>query len=293
VIPSAPGDLLNLRDIEQGLENLRGLPTADADIKIVPGERPGESDLVIAHHQAFPLRGTLTADDSGTKATGKYQGGVTIAFDNAAHLSDLLYLTLNHDISGKGGRGTDGGIFHYSVPFGYWNASMTLDSGSNHQTVVGASQNYTYSGRTANAELKLGRLVYRDGNNKTSLSASAFRRTASNFIDDTEVEVQRRRTAGWQASINHRYTQGGDMVDATLGYKRGTGAFNALAAPEELFDEGTSRFQIATLDMTYATPFTVTEMAWRYQINLRGQKAKTRLAAPERFSIGGRQTVRL
>jgi hemolysin activation/secretion protein len=45
--------------------------------------------------------------------------------------------------------------------------------------------------------------------------------------------------------------------------------------------------------MTYATPFTVTEMAWRYQINLRGQKAKTRLAAPERFSIGGRQTVRL
>lgn len=292
VIPASPGDLLNLRDIEQGLENLRGLPTADADIKIMPGKLPGESDLVIAHRQTFPLRGTLTVDDSGTKATGKYQGGVTVAFDNPAHLSDLLYLTLNHDITGKGGRGTDGGVLHYSVPIGYWNAALTLDGGNNHQTIAGAFQNYTYSGRTANAEFKLGRVVYRDGNNKTSLSASAFRRAASNFIDDTEVEVQRRRTGGWQASINQRHFQAGTVLDVTLGYKRGTGAFHAIVAPEEAFEEGTARFQIITLDMTYAMPFKLAETPWRYQINLRGQKNETRLAAPERFSIGGRQTVR-
>lgn len=33
-VPAQPGDLLNLRDIEQGLENLKRAPTAEADIQL-------------------------------------------------------------------------------------------------------------------------------------------------------------------------------------------------------------------------------------------------------------------
>ena len=40
-IPATVGDLLNLRDIEQGLENLKRLPTAEADIQIEPSQAPG------------------------------------------------------------------------------------------------------------------------------------------------------------------------------------------------------------------------------------------------------------
>lgn len=47
-IPAHPGDLLNLRDVEQGLENLKRTPTAEADIQIeastAPDARPGDSD---------------------------------------------------------------------------------------------------------------------------------------------------------------------------------------------------------------------------------------------------------
>ena len=39
-IPARPGDLLNLRDIEQGLENLKRAPTAEADIQIEPSTAP-------------------------------------------------------------------------------------------------------------------------------------------------------------------------------------------------------------------------------------------------------------
>ncbi len=54
------GDLLNLRDIEQALENFKRVPTVEADIQIVPAHgddaRPGESDLVIAwiQHVGYP-----------------------------------------------------------------------------------------------------------------------------------------------------------------------------------------------------------------------------------------------
>ncbi len=50
-VPAKRGDLLNLRDIEQALENFKRVPTVEADIQITPAEgddaRPGESDLVV------------------------------------------------------------------------------------------------------------------------------------------------------------------------------------------------------------------------------------------------------
>ena len=52
-LPMREGDLLNLRDIEQGLENFKRVPTAEADIQIEPAAcadaKPGESDLVIRY----------------------------------------------------------------------------------------------------------------------------------------------------------------------------------------------------------------------------------------------------
>lgn len=46
-VPARRGDLLNLRDIEQALENFRRVPTVAADLQITPAEaddaRPGDS----------------------------------------------------------------------------------------------------------------------------------------------------------------------------------------------------------------------------------------------------------
>ncbi|MDM0113457.1 POTRA domain-containing protein [Variovorax sp. J22R133] len=111
-LPAQAGDLLNLRDIEQGLENLKRLPTADADIQIEPstaaGAQPGESDLVIKYSKKSPLRTTLSMDDSGTEATGKTQAGVTVAWDGPLGLNDIAYFSLNHDAFNHGGQGTQG-----------------------------------------------------------------------------------------------------------------------------------------------------------------------------------------
>ena len=78
-LPAQSGDLLNLRDIEQALENFKRVPTAEADIQIEPASgpaaQPGQSDLVISYRQPFPFRLSVSADDSGSKSTGRYQCG--------------------------------------------------------------------------------------------------------------------------------------------------------------------------------------------------------------------------
>lgn len=295
-IPARPGDLLNLRDVEQGLENLKRALTAEADIQSEPSKapdaRPGDSDLVVKYAQRFPLRTTLSLDDSGTKATGKTQAGATVAWDNPLGLNDLFYVSLNHDAFNRSGQGTSAQTVHYSMPWGYWLASATESQSKYHQTVQGADQAYVYAGESSNAELKLSRLVYRDQRRKTTLGLRTFRRSAHNFVNDTEVGVQRRATSGWELGVAHREFMGEATLDANLAWRRGTGAFGALPAPEEQFGEGTSRFRLAIAELGLNAPFQLGAQKLRYTGLWRAQWNHGPLTPQDRFSIGGRYTVR-
>jgi hemolysin activation/secretion protein len=293
-LPARPGDLLNLRAIEQGLENFKRLPSADADIQIVPAEQIGASDLIVRWKQDFPLRAILSVDDSGSKATGKYLGGVTLAVDHLLQLNDLFYLSANHDLNDGSAenKGTHGYTAHYSVPYGYWLLGLTASEYTYHQTVAGINQAYVYSGESQTGEIKLSRLIYRDAVRKTTVSLRGWTRASKNFIDDTEIAIQRRRTAGWEAGLGYREFIGAATLDMNVAYRRGTGAIDALAAPEEAAGDGTSRLKLISADAQLALPFTLGGQALRYSGNWRAQWNRTPLVPQDRFAIGGRYSVR-
>jgi len=304
-LPMNKGDILNLRDIEQALENFKRVPSVEADIQIEPTaanaeqvSQPGLSDIVIRYQRKFPLRVSVNVDDSGSRSTGKYQSGLTLSGDSLFSLNDLFYINYNHDLGGgeSGKRGNDGTTVHYSLPWDYWLLGFTTSNNDFYQTVAGVNQNFIFSGTSQNAEIKLSRLVFRNKINKTNLSIKGFLRKSNNYIDDTEMEVQRRRTAGWEFGLNQSWY----LADATLEYnlacRRGTGAEDALAAPEQASGEGTSRMKLWLADLNLTVPFSV-NAPWgkqnlQYSANLRGQANNTALTPQDRFSIGNRYTVR-
>lgn len=293
-LPARPGDILNLRDIEQALENFQHLPSVVVDIQIAPGDVPGESDLVIAYDQQRAIRASASLDNDGSDATGRYLSGVTLSLDNPLGLNDLAYVSLGKDVGGgdPGPRGNKSRLAHYSIPWGYWRLNLNASDYDYHQTVQGAFEEITYSGTSRNLNGSLSRLLYRDDTSRTTLSVGAFQRQSRNFIDDVEVEVQRRVVGGWQAGLSHREFIGSSILDANLNYQRGTGAFGALPAPEEAFGEGTSRFEIITASANARVPFQWGEQRLRYLGHTRLQHNLTPLGPLERFSIGSRQTVR-
>jgi hemolysin activation/secretion protein len=297
-LPIKAGDILNLRDIEQALENLKRVPTAEADIQIEPsqgeGTHLGDSDLVVSYRQSFPLRLSVNADDSGTKATGRYQGSVTVSYDNALTLNDLFYITNTNGLGGgdSGPRGTHANTIHYSLPFGYWTLGATSSTSTYYQTVAGLNQSYVYRGTSENNDIKLNRLLLRDGSQKLNLAVRAFQRKSNNYIDDTEVNVQRRVVGGWDSTLNHKVFIQDATLESNLTYKRGTGAFGSIPAPEEAFNEGTSRFALVVADVNLAIPFKVDDQRIRYNGSWRIQKNRTSLTPQDRFVIGGRYTVR-
>ena len=297
-LPMREGAILNIRDMEQALENFRRVPTAQSSLDIVPATektaRPGESDILLDWRQSTPLRATFSADDSGSDTTGKYLGNITLSADNWLSMNDLFYFNYMQNLSGgkSGGGGTDGHTLHYSFPLGYWLFSVTASESDYHQSVAGLNEKYTYSGESSNGELQLSRLVYRDAVRKTSLSLGGWSRSSRNFIDDTEVEVQRRRMAGWQIGVCHSEFIGTIMLDLTLDYRRGTGAQNALPAPEENFNEGTSRPQIILAKASMNWPFQLGGQPLRWNSLWRAQWNRTPLVPQDNFTLGSRYSVR-
>ena len=298
-VPIQPGDLLNLHDIAQAQENFKRVPTAEIDIQITPATgaqaKLGESDLIIQWQQTRGFRLSAFADDSGTQSTGKYQGGVTLSFDHLLTLNDLFYITLNHDLGGgqAGDRGTRGNMLHYSVPYAYWLLSLTASSYHYHQTLPGYFRVLVrYSGESDNSEIRLARVLHRNGQRKTTAAVRLWSRNSRNFVNNTATENQQRRMAGWELSLHQRELIAAAILDVTLTYYRGTGVLNTLPAPEELFNEGTSRPQILSAQTQLTLPFQLGQQKLRYNLMARAQWNQTPLIPQDRFAIGGRYTVR-
>lgn len=295
-LPARRGALLQLRDIEQGLENLQRVPGARADIQIIPAQgadaQPGQSDLHIIYHRAAPLRLNLAVDNGGTQATGKTQGTATVSWDNPLGLSDLAYLSLGGGIGNGSHRGTRTQAAQYSVPLGYWLLSLGGSRNTYNQRVAGAYQHYTYSGESSSVDAQLSRVIHRSASSKTTLGVKVFQRSSRNYIDDTEIEVQRRRTSGYALSLHQRNHIGAAVLDAHLSLQRGTGAFRALPAPEEPWGEGSSRMKLYTADLALIRPFTLGGTRLQLSSVWHGQTNQTPLTPQDRIGIGGRYTVR-
>nr|WP_243645940.1 ShlB/FhaC/HecB family hemolysin secretion/activation protein [Volucribacter psittacicida] len=299
------GALLNIRDIEQSLENFKHLPTADATINIVPaGEESGEigqSDLAIQYVQTFPFRLTLGLDDSGSKSTGRLQGSLTLSLDNMFTANDLFYSSFTHSMArptwlgedDNGPRQSKNLSFYYSIPFRYWRLTLSHSLNDYHQQVAAAyGSRLLYAGESENSKATLSRIMFRNHQQKLTFSVSGWARQSKNYIDGREVGIQRKRTGGWEIGVNHRIYLGSATLNFHAGFKRGTGAFHARPYSEERFNEGSSRMRIITAEVSYQQPFQWLGQHFDLTTSWNAQWSKTPLIQQDRFSLGGRYTVR-
>ena len=296
-MPMAQGDILNIRNIEQGLENLKRVPSADANMELVPTDAVGETDVVIAYKQSLPFHLTLGLDDSGTKSTGRLQGSATFSWDNVLTLNDMFYISGTRSFKrdsddAEGDYGSKNISLYYSIPWKNYLLTLSGSKYSYHQTVAGAFESYTYSGESQQMKANLSRLLSRGSLHKTYVNAALWTKKSHNYINDTEIEVQRRRTAGWEVGLNHTQYIGNATLQLSTNYKRGTGGNKSLPAPEEAFGEGTSRMQIFTAGVDFTYPFTIGNQPFRFNTSWNGQWNGTPLTQQDKLSIGGRYTVR-
>ncbi|MCW8907154.1 MAG: ShlB/FhaC/HecB family hemolysin secretion/activation protein [Sedimenticola sp.] len=291
-LPVVSGDLLDLRDLEQGLENLQRLPGVRAGLQLVPGQRPGESDLKVSWQQQKRWRVSVMLDDAGSEQTGKKQAAATLFLDNPLGKGDLFYLSRGRDLLNPGARGSDSYQLHYSIPCGYWMFGLNASRYGYYQTIPGGVADYRYRGEGHGIELDIDRVIYRSAGSRTTLGLRLGQRASSNFIDDIEIALQRRRTAYWDLAFRHRVFTGRATLDLGLSYRTGLKGLGAEPAAEESSGSASARSAFWQARLDILLPFEIRQRRFRYHGRLRAQVAQGMLTPPDRFAIGSRWTVR-
>lgn len=291
--PARSGDLLNLRDLEQGLEQMKRVASQDADMQIVPTAAPGVSDVVITVKRSKPWTFVASVDNSGTRSTGRVQGNLSLAIDNPLGLNDLFNLGYSQDlvISDKS-RGTHGWNGFYSVPWGYWTATLSAYSNTYFQQIAGVNQTFVSSGESQSADLKLHRVIRRSQNDVLGMQVRLSRRFGRSFIEDTEIAQQRRNNTVLEVGITDRHYFGAAQFDGVLAYRQGVGGFGSQEDGLATVGGPSWRFRMLVADANLSVPFKLGQRPLRYVTTFRGQYTGDRLYALDMMTIGSRYTVR-
>lgn len=292
-LPTGDGEILNLRDLEQGLEQMKRVSSQDVSMQIVPGERPGESDVVLDVKRGKPWTVVASIDNSGTRATGKLQGNLSVGIDNPLGLNDLFNVGVSQDLEfGDKRLGSHGWNGFYSIPWGYWTATLSAYTNTYYQQIAGVNQTFVASGNSKTVDFKLARVLARDQNDVLGAYVRLSRRFGQSFIEDTELSQQRRNNTFLEWGLTDRHYFGSAQFDGSLGYRQGVGGFGAQ--DDRLAADGgpTYRYKMAVLDANLSVPFAIARQPFRYVTTLHGQYTGNTLYYIDDLTIGSRYTVR-
>jgi hemolysin activation/secretion protein len=291
--PTRDGALLNLRDLEQGLEQMKRVSSQDVSMQIVPSDVPGESDVVLDVKRGKPWTVVASIDNSGTRATGKLQGNLSLGIDNPLGLNDIFNIGVSQDLEfGDKRLGSHGWNGFYSMPWGYWTATLSAYTNTYYQQIAGVNQTFVASGNSKTVDFKLNRVLSLSQNDVFGAQFRLSRRFGQSFIEDTEIPQQRRNNAFVEFGVTDRHYFGNAQFDGTLAYRQGIGAFGAqddtMAADGGL----TYRYRMAVLDAHLSVPFAIAQQPFRYVTTFHGQYTGNTLYYIDDLTIGSRYTVR-
>jgi hemolysin activation/secretion protein len=293
-LPTHGDALLDQRDIDQALENLRRLPSqADASFDIVPGAQPGQSDVVLHPGTGRRWHAAIGYDNAGLDATGKNRVSGSFTFDSPLHLYDQVQVsgTVNANAAAKD-QGNDFAAVSYSVPLGY--AMLSFDASRSHylQTSATVFGPIEYSGIQKNAGVKLSGVVQRSTHSRTEVRARLFRAINDNYFADIPIDVQSRDIYGYELGVSHRHYFGNVQVDAAAGWRAslpGISRNTGYAVSDSPF---TGHTEVETASLSVLAPFRIGSQPFSYQFGWSMQNARTPLWAPDYFMIGTRYAVR-
>ncbi|WP_112488535.1 ShlB/FhaC/HecB family hemolysin secretion/activation protein [Thiomonas sp. X19] len=296
--PSGPGEILNIRDLEQGIEHMGRLPSQSVHTLLEPGPAPNSSIIVLQRQSASlaqRLHGGLSLDNSGSQYLGRSQLSGALSLDGPLGLNDILSLTASSNVEHPASSHRTQSLgLSYSIPWGYNTFTLSGSTVRYAQLVQGTTAQFLSSGTSQTARLQWDRTIWRTASSKFGVFGAVFIRKASGYLDDVELLVQRRATTNVDmgASIKSLLSSGG-LVSAQFDYRHGIGSFGAQDDWPTASQGGlTLRPQIWGLNLSLRQPIKVGAQPWVYSATFHGQSTPDTLVSEDQISVGDRYSVR-
>ncbi|MFC3393742.1 ShlB/FhaC/HecB family hemolysin secretion/activation protein [Brenneria rubrifaciens] len=288
--PGLIGRILNLRDLEQGMEQLNRLPSRQITIDIQPGKQAGSSVAVLKRSsRTLPIELYIGADNSGQQSTGREQLSARLALDNPLRLADRWWLTASRDSAFShryGSRALSGGT---AVPYGYWTLSYQYAWNAFFQPTPIGDKQYRYAGQSNTHRLNVSRTLYRDGKQKLALDTALSRRRTENRVAGQRLDVNSPTLSGASVGLSYSTTLAGGYATLNPTLSHGLSAWGATDEADEASGLPRSKYRKFGLSSSYFYPLTP---SLYFLTSVYGQTSPDNLYPSERLSLGGEYSVR-
>lgn len=296
--PGLRGKPANLRDIEQGLDQINRLRSAKATIAMQSGKEQGGSILDVTVQETRPWHVSASSDNLGGIATGIYQSRVDFGFDNLFGAGDEWQFgyqrsMAHHPFYVSHERPNSNTLTAaVSVPYGYWTFGINGSWSNYHSAIEGPVSVIDTSGGSRSISPYVSYILHRDQTSKTFATARLTWKETENFLLGSRIDVSSRVLSVATVELGHSRQLLGGQASASIAYHRGLGilgAFDDTTAPD---GSPQGQFEKVTASVGYFRAQDVGAATMIFSTNVSGQWTPDRLFGSEQVSFGGYSSVR-
>lgn len=278
-MPRQEGEELTLQKIEQGIDQINSVQSANASMKLWPGSKPGGSLIHIDNQPDDEFRGRLSLNNEGQDNTGREKITFGLEADNLANINDAWGLTY------IGSKDTNALSFNVALPYRYWKFSLS-HSYSEYLNILPG--NTDLFGQSNTSTLSSEYLLYRNGKRKLKWNNNLTVRRSQRYILGQRLTPQKQ--VPFRTAFNLAENKQWGFYSLELGFTRGTKLLAASKAasnaskftPQAEFLKTDGRFTLVTPIRRIASYQTT--IAWQYTGDV--------LYSSEQMHAGDKSSVR-
>ncbi|WP_027687481.1 ShlB/FhaC/HecB family hemolysin secretion/activation protein [Rhizobium leguminosarum] len=295
--PGLIGRVVNIRDIEQGLDQMNRLQANDAKSAMLPGPKDGTSILNIENRPGRPWHASIGNNNMGQESTGFSRSSASLTFDDLLDIDDQWSFSYEHSgpnypwsNDGKGyGNSYSGNV---SVPYGYSTVSLNGSWYQYESAVEGNFQSLETSGNSGQAGVGIDRVVLRDKDSITTVRSSLTYKQTNNFLLGNLIEVGSRRYTVGEIGVSHSRRMFGGIWVFDASYDKGLGLFDAVEPGDPGAGNADPRFSKFNATISVTQPFQAAGRQFELTSLLSGQYSPDNLLGAEQISLGSYSNVR-
>ena len=286
------GDILDLRELETGLEALQRVASVEATIDIRPGNVVGSSIVVVERRESNPLRFEI-----GANAQSDLDDQLSFLFnlDNPLNINDNLQLRMNDGALREILQSNRSRELLYSFALGAWQFELQHSEIDYRQRLQGINGSFLSEGEAIVDVLGFRHTLSRSQASRLTLAISLKLEDTTNFLENVEIEVSSYRTSQLRLGLRHDwYRPWGQWINE-ITYHRGLDAFGAR--DDDFFEDlegndSPARLQFEKLEVDSQLRYYLATPSWYFDSRLHLQYSEDILFAADKLTLGSMLTVR-
>ena len=285
---------LNIRDLEQAVDQMNAVPGNNVVMSVQPGAQPETSQVVFENKGQPGVVGRVSLDNTGSESTGVHGASLLLQAGDLLSLNDVWTVSARTSL-GPRAQSSDSLSLDVKVPDGYNTYGVGYSKGGFDTllTFPLTGSQLTSEGANESFVLSANRVIHRDQSSKHSLGLALKRDSVESYIASTKIDVNSRTLDA--LVLTGESVLGFDKnvlvvsPEIAMGLSEVDNLPVGVNTPVENPQAEYLRYKL-TIDWTQ--PFTLSSKSLRWKSRFVGQYAEVPLYGSQQIIVGGASSVR-